>query len=139
MVGKLGILGAAIVLAAATGCTMCCHPYDECGPVYDEASGRSYCTSVRAGSILEERVREGWMPEDRAQPVTPAISEGTAEENPQGVSSAVKRLPTTVSKPRALAAADRSAAKNAPASKTQTAQRPVKRAMDDADQNIWRW
>ncbi len=44
------------VIATTVGCTMCCHPYDYCGPVYDGqgryATGCSRC--ARAGSIFAE-------------------------------------------------------------------------------------
>ena len=43
-----GILG---LIALCVGCTMCCHPYDYNGPVYDN-SGQCL-SNVRAGSILE--------------------------------------------------------------------------------------
>jgi hypothetical protein len=43
-----GILG---LIALSFGCTMCCHPYDNNGPVYD-SSGQCL-SNVRAGSILE--------------------------------------------------------------------------------------
>jgi hypothetical protein len=49
-------LGLVAVLVAFTGCTMCCHPYDRCGPVYDQ--GCSSCSGARAGSILEGGVSE---------------------------------------------------------------------------------
>jgi hypothetical protein len=44
----LGILG---LIALCVGCTMCCHPYDYNGPVYDN-SGQCL-SNERAGSILE--------------------------------------------------------------------------------------
>jgi hypothetical protein len=45
-------LGGVAVLLTIAGCTMCCHPYDYCGPVY-EADGCQTCSSnARAGSIL---------------------------------------------------------------------------------------
>src|SRR3972149_1711971 len=38
------------LVAFCAGCTMCCHPYDYCGPVYDNCG---QCGSgARAGSIL---------------------------------------------------------------------------------------
>jgi hypothetical protein len=43
-----GILG---LIALSFGCTMCCHPYDNNGPVYD--SNGQCASDVRAGSILE--------------------------------------------------------------------------------------
>ena len=64
-----GILG---LIALCVGCTMCCHPYDCNGPVYDN-SGQ--CVSnVRAGSILEGGDME----------VTPAnvINKGSEETSP---------------------------------------------------------
>ena len=45
-------LSVAAALLAATGCTMCCHPYDYCGPVYDSCGGHPCSLYYRAGSIL---------------------------------------------------------------------------------------
>jgi hypothetical protein len=48
------VLGLSLVavLFAATGCTMCRHPYDCSGPVYDNG-GCQDCGHGRAGSILD--------------------------------------------------------------------------------------
>ena len=45
-------LGGAVVLLAAAGCTMCCHPNDYCGPVYEGGRCQSCSLHSRAGSIL---------------------------------------------------------------------------------------
>ena len=45
-------LGVAAVLLAVAGCTMCCHPYDYCGPVYDDCGCHSCSPCYRAGSVL---------------------------------------------------------------------------------------
>jgi hypothetical protein len=129
MLRKMGMLGVVAVLACASGCTMCCHPYDNCGPVYNEASGRPYCSDARAGSILE----------NRAAPVVPTGTEEVIETSPQGVSSATQRLPAIESEPRILSMTDRKAGQATDASKTQTARRPVKPADDNADSKVWRW
>ncbi|HEY4761591.1 MAG TPA: hypothetical protein VIH42_13500 [Thermoguttaceae bacterium] len=50
MFGKFASAGVLGLLALCVGCTMCCHPYDYSGPVYD-SSGQSI-SDVRAGSIL---------------------------------------------------------------------------------------
>ncbi len=51
MLHKIAYAGILGLIALCVGCTMCCHPYDCNGPVYDN-SGQ--CVSnVRAGSILE--------------------------------------------------------------------------------------
>ncbi len=47
-IAHAGILG---LIALCVGCTMCCHPYDYNGPVYD-SSGQCL-SNGRAGSILE--------------------------------------------------------------------------------------
>jgi hypothetical protein len=50
MMVKITLAGILSLLAFCTGCTMCCHPFDSCGPVYD---GCGQCGSnVRAGSVL---------------------------------------------------------------------------------------
>lgn len=45
-------LSVVAILLAAAGCTMCCHPYDYCGPVYDSPGCQSCGSHSRAGSIL---------------------------------------------------------------------------------------
>lgn len=47
----LGWCSVAVLLTLA-GCTMCCHPYDNCGPVLDNGCN-SCSTHARAGSILD--------------------------------------------------------------------------------------
>jgi hypothetical protein len=52
MLGKTAYLSFLGLIALSCGCTMCCHPFDNNGPVYD-SSGQ--CVSnVRAGSILAD-------------------------------------------------------------------------------------
>ncbi|MBN2021393.1 MAG: hypothetical protein JW809_01235 [Pirellulales bacterium] len=51
--GRALILLAAMGLAAGTtGCTMCAHPYDDCGPTFTGGCGDSCDPDARAGSIL---------------------------------------------------------------------------------------
>lgn len=54
----LAICGAAAVAVGATGCTMCAHPYDYCGPTF---TGGHYTAGPegRAGSILAGQVMSG--------------------------------------------------------------------------------
>lgn len=47
----LGV-GVIAVLLAAMGCTMCCHPYDRCGPVFNGPCHPSCSPCYRANSIL---------------------------------------------------------------------------------------
>jgi hypothetical protein len=135
MLGKLGIAGVvAVCLLSATGCTMCCHPYDNCGPVYDEASGRSYCTQSRAGSILDGGA---------AKPAA-ANSEEIIEEAPQQVSSAAKPQYATEIEPRRLPTTDGKAVRTAAAPKSATPKtsanrRVIKQAGDPSNQSLWRW
>jgi hypothetical protein len=54
---RIGFAVAVIAVVATTaGCTMCCHPYDGCGPVFEGhgryATGCSCC--ARAGSVYSE-------------------------------------------------------------------------------------
>lgn len=129
MLGKMGLLGILAVLAFTTGCTMCCHPYDNCGPVFDESSGRGYCDNVRAGSILEER----------AVSVDPAVSEELIEESPQRISASMQRLPATEREPRILSATERKAGETAAAAKPRTAPRPVKHSGNYVPSKVQRW
>jgi hypothetical protein len=135
MLGKLAIAGVvAVCLLSATGCTMCCHPYDNCGPVYDEASGRSYCDQSRAGSILEGATTKP----------PAAATEEIIEEAPQQVSAAAKPQPATDLEPRRLPTTDRKAVQTAttPRSaspKTNATRRVIKQAGDPANSSLWRW
>jgi hypothetical protein len=50
---RLGLgLGILAVLSTLAGCTMCCHPYDWCGPVHDGEGCQSCDSRYRVGSIL---------------------------------------------------------------------------------------
>jgi hypothetical protein len=66
-----GILG---LLALCVGCTMCCHPYDYNGPVYD-CNGQC-ASNVRAGSILEGADMEA---------MSPAVNQGNIKETTPNV------------------------------------------------------
>ena len=47
-------LGLALVLLGITGCHMCQHPYDYCGPVYEFHGGCcDPCCECRDGSVLD--------------------------------------------------------------------------------------
>jgi hypothetical protein len=51
MLGKMAAVGILGLVALCGGCTLPCHPYDYCGPVYD-GTGQN-CSNARAGSILD--------------------------------------------------------------------------------------
>jgi hypothetical protein len=80
-----GILG---LVALCVGCTMCCHPYDYNGPVYD-CNGQC-ASNVRAGSILEGADMEA-MP--------PAVNQGNIKETTPNIRqespNALQGLPNT--------------------------------------------
>jgi hypothetical protein len=57
------ILGLAALVA--TGCTMCCHPYDECGPTFTGGCPDQCSSLVRAGSILSG---PAYVPSERPAP-----------------------------------------------------------------------
>jgi hypothetical protein len=44
-------LAAALLLAASTGCSSCCTPFDDCGPVWEGGQCRTECDG-RAGSAF---------------------------------------------------------------------------------------
>jgi hypothetical protein len=56
-------LGIVAVLLAATGCRMCSHPYDYCGPVYHDNGCQSCSLHDRAGSILAAAPMQNASPE----------------------------------------------------------------------------
>lgn len=52
---RLAIASMLLSLAAATGCRMCAHPYDYCGPIVSQGCHGMQChETYRAGSILSE-------------------------------------------------------------------------------------
>lgn len=75
--------GGLMVLSLA-GCTMCCHPYDHCGPVYE--NGCHSCSQGRVGSILEGG--EELLPVPNTPSPTPAP--------PKATSSARSRQPQSM-------------------------------------------
>jgi hypothetical protein len=108
---------------------MCCHPYDECGPVYDpNACGDSYCTNGRAGSILE-----GQAPASETVIAEESIEEGTE------MISAVQPQPITEAEPRRLTAVEPQAVPRAVAPKTKTVRRPVKQTSAQTENDRWQW
>jgi hypothetical protein len=147
MLEKLGILGVLALLILSSGCTMCCHPYDQCGPVYEDSCG-AFCSNTRAGSILD-----GGVAQTKASPFVP---EGTIEEGPQQGSptmapQSVEPQPVPESEPQILSAVDRHAGQTAtPVQKTYaghkktvakkpSSQRVVRQAGEYTDSRTSRW
>ena len=56
MCRTLFIFGVVGLIALATGCTMCAHPYDYCGPTFMGQCGESCAPDARAGSILSDTI-----------------------------------------------------------------------------------
>ena len=67
-------LAAVGLIAFSSGCTMCCSPYDYCGPTFTGGPGESCCPSARAGSVLSggivEPTLEAEIPPDQIISVT---------------------------------------------------------------------
>jgi hypothetical protein len=88
-IGGLVLLG---VILLGAGCTMCCHPYDYCGPVFQPGcDGKPFCSPCRCGSILDGC---GWRmcpscramaspPSKAAQPTPAPQSAATIEPVPE--------------------------------------------------------
>jgi hypothetical protein len=97
-------LGGVAGLLAIAGCTMCCHPYDYCGPVL-EADGCQTCASnTRAGSILagtREAVPSPEPMQHQSQPAT--LSRAAVERQIHGD----QRLGDVPGSQRMLSEADR--------------------------------
>ncbi len=85
------ILGIFAVLLGVSGCTMCCHPYDYSGPVYDDGYGNCSSWHSRSGSILDGSYA---MESPRSEPTpSPAPSTGKLSNHGPGLpeSALVKR------------------------------------------------
>ena len=78
----------AALLFAATGCTMCDHPYDYCGPTFTGECGQTCNPLARAGSVLSPPIEittsssgtaSGGdvqpQPDEKAAPDVPAVEE----------------------------------------------------------------
>jgi hypothetical protein len=83
------------VLSVATGCTMCCHPYDNCGPVYNGDRCQSCDTRARAGSVFA----------GTATAETATVSESNQTPTPAKPPKAVQPTPAPVTMPGKTAAA----------------------------------
>jgi hypothetical protein len=99
MLHKIACAGILGLLALCVGCTMCCHPYDYNGPVYDD-SGQ--CVSnVRAGSILDGEgmetmssdVNQGNINPGNIKETTPNVKQGSTKA--EGSEGATKILSVT--------------------------------------------
>jgi hypothetical protein len=129
MLGKLGVLGFVVVLVCTTGCTMCCHPYDECGPVFSpNACGDDYCSSARAGSIL-----------DGQAPAPESVVAGETIEEGSETIAAAQPSPIVEAEPRRLTAVEPQGAPKAAAPKAKTVRRPIKQTSATSEDPLWQW
>ena len=72
-------LTAIILVAAATGCRMCAHPFDYCGPTFTGGNCEACNPDARAGSILSPPIQtvaeEGTVsPEEVSPPMDEQIA-----------------------------------------------------------------
>jgi len=67
-------LGSVAILVAATGCTMCCHPFDHSGPVFSDDGCSS--SNARAGSIF------GGSPQPSVLPTKNQIRDESVSPSP---------------------------------------------------------
>ena len=72
-------LTAIVLVAAATGCSMCAHPYDYCGPMFTGGNCEACNPDARAGSILSPPIQmmaeEGMVsPEEYGPPMEEEIA-----------------------------------------------------------------
>jgi hypothetical protein len=83
----LGVGSIAILVLSATGCQMCCHPYDRSGPVFCDGCSSSACS--RAGSIF------AGCPEPSVSLAKDSTHRGPASESPTPAQAKRQRPPTT--------------------------------------------
>ncbi len=107
---RISIALAAIALIGTTvGCTMCCHPYDYCGPVYEGqgryATGCSQC--ARAGSIFAADAAESMPVNDTPVQTVSA----RAKSRPKALAGSSAAVPGSE---RILSVSDRAVEKSTP-------------------------
>jgi hypothetical protein len=70
-------------LVALSGCTLCCSPYDYCGPTFTGGDGQPCDPNARAGSILSGGMPARALPSDvRASQVLSETDEPVAQADP---------------------------------------------------------
>jgi hypothetical protein len=142
MLGKISVLAAIAVLAFSSGCTMCCHPYDNCGPVFDESTGHPLCSTARAGSILEvkpEAVETSVMEESSEEIPEGRPRPAPSDARPSTIPPSAKPSPANAESEPALFSADRPRAdETATVPKTRSTRRAVKQAGDNTHSSIRR-
>jgi hypothetical protein len=91
-------LSAIVLIAAATGCRMCAHPFDYCGPTYTGGNCDACNPDARAGSILSPPVQTTFngdtvAPQEAIQP-TPEPTPQQQTPAPTVPSDHVSQVPT---------------------------------------------
>jgi hypothetical protein len=112
------MLSVVAMILFSAGCKMCCHPYDRCGPVYDNCTGHPYCSCARAGSILSN-------PPARVEGTT---SEEVLEGEADSISATKSQKTAVENEPRRLSEVDRKAGEMRTESKAQSARRMTNQA-----------
>lgn len=77
-------LGVLAVLLVITGCTMCCHPYDYCGPVFHGGGCQACSPHGRVGSILSEASELAPLPPESSRPEGGTLSHADIENHVRG-------------------------------------------------------
>jgi len=81
-------LGSVAILVATVGCNMCCHPYDQSGPVFS-GDGCPSSTHSRAGSILGGSPQPSSLPTENQiqdESVSPSPAPAQAKKHGQSAS-----------------------------------------------------
>jgi hypothetical protein len=85
MLRKAFAFVALALLSVGTGCTMCCHPYDYCGPVFDADKSSSCNPRARVGSILSEGSSAELVPQPevtrRQSPTKSTVARSTSNRS----------------------------------------------------------
>ncbi len=81
--------GISCCLILASGCSMCQHPYDYCGPVWSEGDCRNCNPDYRAGSILNRQGPGVMTVEDTARNAQPV---GRVADHAYGAAPAAARV-----------------------------------------------
>jgi hypothetical protein len=115
----LGVGSVAILVLAATGCKMCCHPYDKSGPVFSDCGCQS-STCSRAGSIF------AGDPGPTVTATKNSPHDGAVSPSPTPAQPQAKRQRPTISY---VMASKRAASPSAAVAEAKKPQKPVSYAM----------
>ena len=82
------------LISLAAGCSMCAHPYDDCGPTAQSGNGAPCCPTARAGSILAGDVAQVASPIEMIDGAVPETNASVDAAAPSPAPAPMPAAPT---------------------------------------------